>query len=860
MKCSFVYCFFVHFGVGKRQDEVSIGHRPTRTPSPSPTNGGRFFGLRAGQVVWLLVAMGAWAWMGGLLWAKVPPEWTLLGDRPGDRMLAEYFRLETKRLADACLTDISSLDQWKARRQAYHRQFRQMLGLDPLPPRTELQPVVTGQVEAEDIVVEKLYFQSMPGLYVTGNLYRPKEVREPLPAVLYVCGHGAVKKGDISYGNKCTYQHHGIWLAKHGYVCLTIDTLQLGEIEGIHHGTYRYGMWWWNSYGYTPAGVEAWNCVRALDYLQTRKEVDAKRIGVTGRSGGGAYSWWIAALDDRIQAAVPVAGITDLENHVVDGCVEGHCDCMYIVNTYRWDYPLVAALIAPRPLLVGNTDQDSIFPLDGVERLFEKVRRIYRLYGAEDNFQKAIFPGGHQDLPELQKAAFAFFDKHLKGIQRDPGEVGRKLFEPEQLKVFQQLPTDQINTTIQERFVRLAPPAAPPEPKQAWQTLVSQWMEGLWEYSFRAWPKDPPPLQLHSAWQAESAGLRATQYEFTSQEAIRLPLLVIEKSAGSPPPPGEQAKEALFLVLADQAQWESFVRRLPEELTHRLEPPASPPEPKSAPPKPTSVVQPPKPSLEPAPPKPTSASAPPQPKPESEPPKQTSEPQPPPTPPDIPKPKAEPEPKSSQPAVAKPMAESAGNPASKPSAAKATEQTPAPPEVPPEAWQEAFRALEGGQVVVVFAPRGVGPTAFNPSPRKQVQIRRRFMLLGQTLEGMQLWDLRRAIQAVRNLPELQQTRWRWMGRGDGAGMLVYAALVEPPPAEMLLYEPPASHRDGLPLLNVRRIWDMREALAVAACRTKVHLHTRHPEMAHLAKEVIDRLGLGGHRVEIVALPESAPKP
>jgi len=84
--------------------------------------------------------------------------------------------------------------------------------------------------------------------------------------------------------------------------------------------------------------------------------------------------------------------------------------------------------------------------------------------------------------------------------------------------------------------------------------------------------------------------------------------------------------------------------------------------------------------------------------------------------------------------------------------------------------------------------------------------------------------------------------------------------VEPPPAEMLLYEPPASHRDGLPLLNVRRIWDMREALAVAACRTKVHLHTRHPEMAHLAKEVIDRLGLGGHRVEIVALPESAPKP
>jgi cephalosporin-C deacetylase-like acetyl esterase len=111
----------------------------------------------------------------------------------------------------------------------------------------------------------------------------------------------------------------------------------MGEIEGIHHGTYRYGMWWWNARGYSSAAVEAWNCIRALDYLETRPEVDANRFGVTGRSGGGAYSWWVAALDERIKVAVPVAGITSLQNHVVDGCVEGHCDCMYQVNTYRWD-------------------------------------------------------------------------------------------------------------------------------------------------------------------------------------------------------------------------------------------------------------------------------------------------------------------------------------------------------------------------------------------------------------------------------------------------------------------------------------------------------------------------------------------
>ena len=119
------------------------------------------------------------------------------------------------------------------------------------------------------------------------------------------------------------YQHHGIWFAKNGYVCLIIDTIQLGEIEGIHHGTYSKNRWWWISRGYTPAGVEAFNSMRAIDYLISRPEVDASRLGVTGRSGGGIYSWWLSAIDERIKVTVPTAGITDLKNYVVDGCVDG---------------------------------------------------------------------------------------------------------------------------------------------------------------------------------------------------------------------------------------------------------------------------------------------------------------------------------------------------------------------------------------------------------------------------------------------------------------------------------------------------------------------------------------------------------
>src|SRR5262245_50331931 len=180
-------------------------------------------------------------------------------------------------------------------------------------------------------------------------------------------------------------------------------------------------MWWWHARGYTPAGVELWNGIRALDYLETRPEVDTKRIGVTGRSGGGAYSWWLAAADDRVAAAVPVAGIVDLRSHLIEGSdrlakgvVAGHCDCMYFVNTYRWDFATVAALIAPRPLLLGNSDADDIFPVAGYRRLAEKARKVYALYDAEEKFQLLETKGPHRDTPELRVGINRWMNRWLK--------------------------------------------------------------------------------------------------------------------------------------------------------------------------------------------------------------------------------------------------------------------------------------------------------------------------------------------------------------------------------------------------------------------------------------------------------------
>jgi dienelactone hydrolase len=455
---------------------------------------------------------------------------------PGDRMLADYFQQETDRLARAHLPAIGTADQWPEAAATARVQLRDMLGLDPWPEKTDLRPVVTGSVEQDDIVVEKLHFQSRPGLYVTANLYRPRTTPEPLPAVLYLCGHSVVKQGNISFGNKVGYQHHGIWLARNGYVCLMLDSLQLGEIEGIHHGTYRYGMWWWINRGYTPAGVEAWNCVRALDYLATRPEVDATRLGVTGRSGGGAYSWVIAALDDRIRCAVPVAGITDLQNYVVDGILSGHCDCMFLHNTHGWDYPLLAAMVAPRPLLVVNTDADPIFPIDGVQRTFSHARRVYQLLKQPENCGLVVHPGGHKDLPELQIAAFAWLNRHLRKVEDPITNVGEKRFEPAQLRVFgDQLPADAINARIHETFVPVAPEPQVPEHMAAWELQRKAWLTALRERVFRPWPEiSTAPVALTPAEEHVAADTKLQCHELVVQETFRLPVCIATTKAQSP--------------------------------------------------------------------------------------------------------------------------------------------------------------------------------------------------------------------------------------------------------------------------------------------------------------------------------------
>jgi dienelactone hydrolase len=420
--------------------------------------------------------------------AQIRPEWALPETSEADLRLRSLMERKVAAIESESLDHtIASRADWEGARDRLRTELKEMLGLHPEPPRTDLQAVVTGTVEGDGYVVENLHFQPMPRLYLAANLYRPKVVEGKLPAILYVCGHSNVQEQGVSLGNKTAYHHHGVWFARHGYVCLIIDTVQWGELVGHHHGTYRLGRWWWASRGFTPAGVEAWNGIRALDYLESRPEVDPARLGMTGRSGGGAYTWWVAAIDERVKAAAPTAGIASLRNHVIDGCIEGHCDCMFMHNMYQWDFDRVAALVAPRPLLIVNTDKDDIFPLDGVYSVYRSTRRIYEMLGAGDHIGLQIAEGPHKDMQALNVGAFAWFERFLKGADRLAtfDEAAKPSIPPTRLRVFSELPKDERTTRIDEDFVPAATHPSPPTTPAAWAALRECWMAALHERVFR---------------------------------------------------------------------------------------------------------------------------------------------------------------------------------------------------------------------------------------------------------------------------------------------------------------------------------------------------------------------------------------
>ena len=648
---------------------------------------------------------------------------------PSDAALVNYFRQETAQLSELCLADIHSRADWEVKRGEFRRELQEMLGLWPLPERTDLQPVVTGKLEADGFTMKKISFQASPGLYCTANLFVPKNLKSPAPTILYECGHSRMVSNNISYGNKAAYLLDGAWFARNGYVCLVLDSLLLGEVQGIHTGTRDKGLWWWNSRGYTPAGVEAWFGIRALDYLCTRPEVDTNRFGITGHSGGGAYSWTVTALDDRIKAAAPLAGMADAQSHILDGVIDSHCDCNFFINIYRWDFPQLAALAAPRPLLIGGTDRDQIFHLDSTVRIHEKLRRVYELLGATNNLGLALAPGAHEEVPELRLAVLRWFNWFLKGVKKEnetPIVVDAvKFFTPEQVRVFNQLPADALNINIAQTFVpfgRADLPVSQDAQQRVPTGFADQLRTELREKVFSGWPGEDLPLEPTLAFEIKQGDLLFRAWDFTSQHDVSLRLYLLENAAAT-------NVEPVSLNVLDQAgagRWLANVRALAGAHARFSE------------------------SL---------------------------------------------------------AGEFSGTnlPAADFSALEKLKR----------------EVLEASSARAFFAPRGVGLTAWSGDEKVLTRIRRRFMLLGQTLDGMRVWDIRRAIQALHYVRADDKGKIELSADGPMAANALYAALFEPNVRRLELTHLPRSHTEGPDYLGVLKVCDLPQVLAAEALRAEV---------------------------------------
>jgi len=451
-------------------------------------------------------------------------------------------------VTETSLAGFSTLPEWEKARPQRYTEFIDMMSLADQPlygERCPLNVTITGTIKKSGYHIEKLYYESLPSLYVVANLYVPDSIKKPVPAILYVCGHAETQK--------VHYQDHARRFAELGFVCLIIETIQWGEVRGEHWGTWASGWFHWFSRGYTPAGVELWNALRGIDLLCARPEVASDKIGVTGTSGGGAQTWFIAAADPRIKAAAPSCGTSTIKAHIFHNTIDGHCDCMMPVNTCLRDIHDIGALIAPRPLLVAAADRDGLNTIEATRECVSNIKQIYSLYGKGDMVELVETPGGHSYHKLSRTKIMAFFLRHLYNkdvpfteINDIDTSAAGQLFAVE-LQVYKDgPPPDDRTCTIQETFIKTG---TPPVINNIDDLAVyrAKVVDFLLKKTFHAFPDSVAAMQPRLEFRTlDNAPCGREVYSFVSEKDWRLkvdiyrrhpreesaPLLVILRSPG----------------------------------------------------------------------------------------------------------------------------------------------------------------------------------------------------------------------------------------------------------------------------------------------------------------------------------------
>lgn len=332
------------------------------------------------------------------------------------------------------LAGVESLQQWENELPGRRLEFAKSLGLDPLPERCDLQLTVTGTFSGQGYRAKKVGYQILPDCWGSGIIYYPDPLPAgPLPAVLYVCGHGKI--------GVWFYQAHPALWARRGYVCLIVDSIEQHDNPGEHHGFLTHQHEQWISLGYCPAGGETFNNMRALDVLCSDPVVDPERIGITGVSGGGAQSFYTSAMDPRVKAVSTLCGLSSPVDAIANKHMLRHCDCMYVWNLFQRDLAEFAALIAPRAVQFCFGDHDTLFHREETTALAERAKKVFGFYGRDDAWRLVRADCPHGDHPDFDKATQEWFDLHVAGGEPRPIlELGGRELSEQVLSVFHGTP------------------------------------------------------------------------------------------------------------------------------------------------------------------------------------------------------------------------------------------------------------------------------------------------------------------------------------------------------------------------------------------------------------------------------------
>jgi cephalosporin-C deacetylase-like acetyl esterase len=353
---------------------------------------------------------------------------------------------------------VSSKSELEALQRDLRVTFLRLLGGLPEPagaPKVQ----VTGTIDGDDYLVEKLVYESLPGYWVTALAYKPKKFSAPMPAVLSPCGHSNVGKAET------TYQILHINLAKRGYVVLTYDPVGQGERSQFwdaERGRSRFNLDCGEHavlgnplylIGSSLARLRIWDGLRGLDYLGSRPDVDARRMGCVGNSGGGTLTAYISALDARVAAAAICCYITTLARRMgnriqEDPSADPEQDIFGFVSE-GIDHAGLLALLAPRPTLVGSARLD-FFPIEGARESFAEAKRLFGVVGAGDRIQRVEAGGRHGLSLPLRRGVYRWFHRWLAGHDdyEAPAEFA---VTPRHARELQVCADGQVNLTFHSR-------------------------------------------------------------------------------------------------------------------------------------------------------------------------------------------------------------------------------------------------------------------------------------------------------------------------------------------------------------------------------------------------------------------------